>query len=109
MYGQSDPAPMTALILFGMNSSSSQSLDLLQALRLGQFNFFPSLTSRLPIKKIYSTAQAFPTQLPTFASPKTLNLVATQQQKQCCKRQCYRSDVEILLQKTMLQIKAALK
>jgi hypothetical protein len=60
--GRSDPAPMTAPIPFGMNSSSSQLLDLLQALRLGHlFIYFPSLTSRLPIKKIYSTAQAFQT------------------------------------------------
>jgi hypothetical protein len=41
--GQNDPAPMIAPIPFGMNSSSSQLLDLLQALRLGQFFFF-SLT-----------------------------------------------------------------
>jgi hypothetical protein len=38
--GWSDPAPMTAPIPFGMNSSSSQLLDLLHALRLGHF-FFP--------------------------------------------------------------------
>ncbi len=65
--GRSDPAPMIAPVPFGMNSSSSQLLDLLQALRLGQFFFFPSLTSRLPIKKIYSTAQAF--QTPTTYLP----------------------------------------
>jgi hypothetical protein len=69
--GRSDPAPMTAPVLFGMNLSSSQLLDLLQALRLGQFFFFPSFISRLPIKKIYSTAQAF----------QTPNLAVTQQQK----------------------------
>jgi len=41
-------------------SSSSQLLDLLQALGLGQKKI-PSHTSRLPIKKIYSTTQAFQT------------------------------------------------
>jgi hypothetical protein len=43
-YGRSDPAPMTAPIPFGMNSSSSQLLDLLHALRFDQFFFFFSLT-----------------------------------------------------------------
>jgi hypothetical protein len=38
--GRSDPAPMTAPVPIGMNSSSTQLLDLLQALRLGQFFFF---------------------------------------------------------------------
>jgi hypothetical protein len=38
----------------------------------------PSLTSRLPIKKIYSTAQAFQTQLPTSTLPKILNLANPQ-------------------------------
>jgi hypothetical protein len=63
---------MTTPIPFGMNSSLSQLLDLLQALRLGQF-FFPSLISRLPIKKIYSIAQAFQTPttyLPPIKNPK---------------------------------------
>jgi len=57
---RSDPAFMPAPVPFGMNSSSSQLLDLLQALRLGHF-FPPSLTSRLPIKIKSSTAQAFQT------------------------------------------------
>jgi len=52
---------MTAPIPFGMNSSSSQLLDLLQALKLDPKKKNPSLTSRLPIKKIYSIAQAFQT------------------------------------------------
>jgi len=39
--GWSDPTPMTTPVPFGMNSSSSQLLDLLQTLRLGQFFFFP--------------------------------------------------------------------
>ncbi len=64
---------------------------------------FPSPTSRLPIKKIYLIAKHFKPQLPTSAPPKTLNLTATQGQKRCYRRQCYRSDVEVLLQKTMLQ------
>jgi hypothetical protein len=51
---------MTAPVPFGMNSSSSQLLDFLHALRLGHF-FFPSLISRVPIKKIYLNAQAFQT------------------------------------------------
>jgi hypothetical protein len=43
---------MIVPVPFGMNSSSSQLLDLLQALRLGHFIFiYFSLTSRLPIKK----------------------------------------------------------
>ncbi len=64
---------------------------------------FPLLTSRLPTKKNYSTAQSIsnPNYL-TFAPSKTLNLVVSQEQKQCCKRRCYRSNVEVLLQKTML-------
>ncbi len=46
---RSDPAPMTAPVLFGMNSSSSQLLVLLQALRLGQFYlFFPHLLQGYP-------------------------------------------------------------
>jgi len=66
--GQNDPTPMIAPILFRMNSSSSQLLDMLQALRLGQFFFFSSLISRLPIKKIYSIAQTFQT-LITYLHP----------------------------------------
>jgi hypothetical protein len=43
---------------------------------------YPSLTSMLSIKKIYSTAQAFQTPTTgTFAPPKTLNLATTQEQK----------------------------
>ncbi len=64
--------------------------------------FFPSLTSRLPIKKSTKLPKHFKPQLPTSAPPKTLNL-ATQEQKQCYKRWCYRSDIEVLPQKTMLQ------
>jgi hypothetical protein len=60
--GWSDLAPMIAPILFGMNSSSSQLLDLLHALKLGHLFFKnPSLASRLPIKKLYSITQAFQT------------------------------------------------
>jgi hypothetical protein len=39
--GRSDPTPMIAPVPFGMNLSSSQLLDLLHTLRLGQFFFFP--------------------------------------------------------------------
>jgi len=87
LQGWSYPALMTVPVPFGMNSSSSQLLDLLQALRLGHFffSFFPLLTSRLPKKKNYLAAQAFqrPTtyltlHLLTSTPPKTLNLVATQ-------------------------------
>jgi len=46
--GRSDPTPIIASILFGMNSSSSQLLDLLQALRLGQIFFFPHLLEGYP-------------------------------------------------------------
>jgi len=85
----SDPAPMTAPVPFGMNSSSSQLLDLLQALRLGHLFFFSfsfsSLISRLPIKNTYLAAQAFQTpttyltlHLLTSTPSKTLNLVITQ-------------------------------
>ncbi len=54
--------------------------------------FSPSLTSRLPIKP----------QLPTSTPSKTLNLVVTQKQNQCYKRRCYRNNVKVMLQKTML-------
>ncbi len=100
--GQSDPAPMTAPVPFGMNSSSSQLLDLLQALRLGQFFFFSLTYFKATHKKIYSTAQAFQTTTTYLPPSKTLNLVVTQEQKQCSKRWCYRSNGEVLLQKTML-------
>jgi len=54
--GQNDLAPMTTLVLFGMNSNSSQLLDLLQALRLGQFFFFSFTYFKATHKKIYSIA-----------------------------------------------------
>ncbi len=70
----------------------------------GWVNFFfpPLLTSRLPIKKIYSTAQTFQTPTTYLRPTKTLNLTITQKQKQCCRRWCYKSNVEMLLQKIML-------
>jgi hypothetical protein len=75
---------MTGPVLFGMNSNSSQLLDLLQAFRLGHF-FSPSLTSRLPIKKTFLAAQAFQTpttyltlHLPASTPLKTLDLTTTQ-------------------------------
>jgi hypothetical protein len=58
--GWNELALMTALVLFGMNSSSSQLLDLLQALKLGHF-VPPSFISKLPIENIYLTTQAFQT------------------------------------------------
>jgi hypothetical protein len=77
--GRSVPAPMTAPVPFGMNSSSSQLLDMLQALRLGHFfKKIPSLTSRLPIKKSIRLPKHFKLQLPTSTPPKTLNLIVTQ-------------------------------
>jgi hypothetical protein len=79
---------MIAPVLFQMNSSSSQLLDLLQALRLGQI-FFPSLTSRLPIKKIHSIAQAF--QTPTTYLYPTKN-----------PKPCRHSRAKAMLQKTAL-------
>jgi hypothetical protein len=89
--GRNDPTPMTASILFGMNSSSSQLLNMLQALRLGRFLiFFPSLTSRLPIKKIYLIAQAF--QTPTTYLYPTKN-----------PKPCRHSRAKAMLQKIMLQ------
>jgi hypothetical protein len=87
--GRSDPGPMTTLVLFGMNSNSFQLLDLLQALKLFHF-FFPSLTSRLPIKKLYSIAQAF--QTPTTYLCPTKNLKPRRHSK-----------VEAVLLKMMLQ------
>jgi hypothetical protein len=59
--------------------------------------------SRLPIKKSIWLPKHFQSQLLTFAPPKTLNLTITQELKQCCRRWCYRSNVDMLLQKTMLQ------
>jgi len=108
MPGWSDPAPMTPPVPFGMNSSSSQLLDMLQALRLGQFYlFFPSLTSRLPIKEIYSTAQAFQTLTTYFRptenpKPRHHSRAKTTLQKMVLQKQCW--SVEVLLQKTMLQM-----
>ncbi len=89
--GRSDLAPMTPLIPFGMNSNSSQLLDLLQALRFGQFLFcLPSRTSRLPIKKIYSTAQIF--QTPTTYLHPTKNL-----------KPHHHSRTQAMLEKTVLR------
>jgi hypothetical protein len=65
--------------------------------------FFPSFISRLPIKKIYSTTQAFQTPTTYLPPSKTLNLVVTQEQKQCSRRWCYRSNGEVPLYKTMLR------
>ncbi len=101
-WGRNSPTPMTALVLFGMNSSSSQLLDMLQALSLVNY-FFPSFTPRLPILKIYSIAQAFQT-------PTTYLHPIKNPKPSCHSRakvilqsiQCYRSNVEVLLQKTML-------
>ncbi len=96
--GQNDPAPMTAPVPFGMNSSSSQLLDLLQALRLGQFFFFPSLTSRLPVKKIYYIAQTFQTQLPTSPiknpKPRHHSRAKVMLQKMVLEKQCWSVAVE---------------
>ncbi len=64
--------------------------------------FFPSLISRLPIKQIYSTAQAFQTPTTYLPQSKILNLAVTQELKQCSRRWCYKSNGEVLLQKTML-------
>jgi hypothetical protein len=62
---------------------------MLQALRLGQF-FFPSFISRLPIKKIYSTAQAFQTPITYFRPTKN-------------PKPCRHSRAKAMLQKTVLQ------
>jgi len=62
--------------------SSSQLLDLLQALRLGHF-FFPFTYFKATHKKTYLTAQAFQTptiyflHLAASTPPKTLKLVTT--------------------------------
>jgi hypothetical protein len=91
---------MTALVPFGMNSSSSQLLDLLQALKLGQF-FFPSLTSRLPIKKKILLPKHFKPQLPTspIKNPKPRH---HSRAKAMLQKMVLQSNVEVLLQKTML-------
>ncbi len=99
------------------------------SIEAGSF-FFPSLTSRLPIKKIYSIAQAF--QTPTTYLCPTKNpkprrhlkvkavLLKMMLQRRCwsdaikdgvvemvlkcyCKRWSCKSSVEVMLQKTMLQ------
>jgi len=57
------------------------------------FLFFPLLTSRLPIKKIIRLPKHFKPQLSTSTPPKTLNLTASREQKWCCRRWCYRSNV----------------
>jgi hypothetical protein len=94
--GWSDPAPMTSLVPFGMNSSSSQLLDLLQALRLG--HFFPPLPLHLlhvyPLQRSIRLPKHFKPQLPTSTPPKTLNFATIQTlllyfvggQKHCCSR-----------------------
>jgi len=119
---------MTAPVLFGMNSSSSQLLDLLQALRLG--HFFSLTYFKATHKKIYSTTKAFQTPTTYFyptKNPKpcrhlrveavlqklmlqmwcwsnaTKDDVAEAVLKCCYKRQCYKGGVEAMLQKTMLQ------
>ncbi len=101
--GWNDPTPMIAPISFGMNWSSSQLLDLLHALKLGQFLFFFHLLQGYPLKKSIGLPKHFKPQLSTSTPLKTLNLAATQEQKRCYRRWCYKSDVEVLLQKTMLQ------
>jgi hypothetical protein len=86
--------------------------------------FFPSLTSRLPVKKIYYIAQTFQTQLPTspIKNPKPCHhskakamLQKMVLQKQCWTaatkdnvvvgvlKQCCKSGVEAVLQKTLLK------
>ncbi len=67
-------------------------------IEVGSILFF----SLLPIKNIYSIAQAFQTPTTYLRPIKTLNLLVTQEQKQCCRKQCYKNNVEVLLQKTML-------
>ncbi len=64
--------------------------------------FFSHLLQGYPLKKIILLPKHFKPQLPTSAPSKTLNLVVIQEQKQCCRRRCYKSNVEMLLQKTML-------
>ncbi len=78
-------------------------IGFIPGIEVGSTFFFPSLISSLPIKKNYSTTQAFQTPTTTYFPPsKTLNLVIIQKQKQCSKRWCYRSNGEVLLQKMML-------
>jgi hypothetical protein len=82
--GWSDPAPMTSLVLFGMNSSSSQLFDLLQALKSGHF-FIPltyfKATHKENLFDYLSISNPNPyltLQLLTSTPPKTLNLTAIQ-------------------------------
>jgi hypothetical protein len=86
---QNDPTPMIAPVSFRMNSSSSQLLDMLQALRLGQFFCFSSLISSLPINKKKSTAQTLQT-LTTYLHPIKNP------------KPCYHSRAKAMLQKTVL-------
>jgi len=78
---RSDPAPMTAPVPFGMNLSSSQLLDLLHALRLGQFFYFSLTYFKVTHLKnlFYYPSISNPDYLPPPS--KTLNLAVTQQQK----------------------------
>jgi hypothetical protein len=114
------PSPVTAPVPFGMNSNSSQLLDLLKALMLGHFILFSFPYFKVIHKKKCLTTQAFQTPTTYFTPLKTLNLAAIQEQKrcwnvvveddvpkamlnQCYRKWCYISSVEALLQKTMLQ------
>ncbi len=56
----------------------------------GSFYFYLFLTyfKATHKKKSIQLPKHFKPQLPTFTPPKTLNLVITQEQKQCCRRRC---------------------
>ncbi len=64
--------------------------------------FFPHLLQGYPLKKSILLPKHFKPLLPTSTPSITLNLAITQEKKQCCRRWCYKSYVELLLQKTML-------
>jgi hypothetical protein len=86
LQGRSDLAPMTTPVPFGMKSSSSQILNLLQALRLGHFFlfFFALAYFKATHKKNLFGCPSIPNpnylplHLTTSTPPKTLNLTATQ-------------------------------
>ncbi len=127
--GRSDPTPMIAPIMFGM-FKFIPIIGYVVGIEVGSNFFFPSLTWRLSIKKIYLTAQAFQTPstyLCPIKNPKPCrhSRVETMLQKmvlqkrcwsnaveddvtkavlkRCYRRRCCKSSVEAVLQKTLLK------
>jgi hypothetical protein len=100
LLGQSDPAPMIAQVWDELKFIPI--IGFVASIEVGSF-FFPSLISRLPIKKIYSTTQAFQISNPNYLPPPHRNPKphhhsrAKMVLKRCCRRQCCKGCVEVML------------